>query len=241
MSSSNLYITQDTELSDIVRAYPGSMLFLEHFDIHVPFQTKTVDKICSEHNISSDLFIAFANLYLGKDSYQIPKLRFSDLPAIIRYLHNNHKYYLDEIYPKIQQCIKLIMGLNDLDESKLVEKFFQDYFNEVREHLNYENSVVFPFVTGLYDVFINKIPYRQRNAYSVSEYKDHHSDIEEKLDDLMSLLIKYLPHKNDQQARRELFHLLVELDYDLKVHARIEDLILVPLVEKLEKQLNAKP
>ena len=75
------------------------------------------------------------------------------------------------------------------------------------------------------------------DAYSVIKYRDRHNDIEEKLTDLKNLLIKYLPQKNDQQIRRKLLFSLFELEFDIHIHTRIEESILIPLVEKLE-QLN---
>ncbi|MFN8256020.1 MAG: hypothetical protein U0W24_10055 [Bacteroidales bacterium] len=235
---SNLLITPETEISEIVFKYPKAILFLEHFDVKLPLQALTVKKTCEVYGISSDLFIAFANLYIDKGNAQNPNLKISDLPLIINYLKNSHKYYLNEIYPNIQQCIQNIQSLNDFSEIKMVDKFFKDYFKEVVEHLDYENNVAFPYFTDLYNRFTKSGADELAKSYSVTDYKEHHSDIEEKLDDLMSLLIKYLPVKNDRQERRKLFLYLVQLDFDLKVHANIEDLILVPLVEKLEHQLR---
>jgi regulator of cell morphogenesis and NO signaling len=126
---------------------------------------------------------------------------------------------------------------NDHKEMALVEKFFNEYFSEVREHLNYENTVVFPYVIRLYDQFVDSNHPGHQKKYSVAEYKEHHNDIEEKLDDLKNLLIKYLPLKNDQQIRRELMFSLLELEYDLNIHSQIEDFILIPLVAKMELDL----
>ncbi|MGC8803040.1 MAG: hypothetical protein ACP5PS_04610, partial [Bacteroidales bacterium] len=57
------------------------------------------------------------------------------------------------------------------------------------------------------------------SEYSVEEYREHHDDIEEKLSDLKNLLIKYLPAREDQQARRRLLTHLFELESDLAIHS----------------------
>jgi len=74
--------------------------------------------------------------------------------------------------------------------------------------------------------------------YSVSDYQEHHDNIEDKLEDLKNLLLKHLPLDNDQQIRRKLLFSLFELEYDLTIHTRIEDEILIPLVEKLERTIK---
>lgn len=238
--SSNLIITSDTELPEILMSHPQAMLFLEHFGIQVPLYRKTVVQICTEHDIRPELFIAFTNLYIGNESNAEKSYKVSDIPVIISFLKNSHRYYLDEIYPEIQLLIKQMQNLNDTGEIKLAEKFFDDYFNEVKEHLDYENDVVFPYIASLYEHLSGESSSSLFTSYSVTEYKKHHTNIEEKLDDLMNLLISYLPLRNDQQPRRKLFLNLVELNYDLNVHAQIEDLVLVPLAEKMERKLKGR-
>jgi regulator of cell morphogenesis and NO signaling len=120
----------------------------------------------------------------------------------------------------------------------LVPKFFVDYFKEVKEHLDYENKVVFPYISDLYGQIISSEHSEKISKYSVLEYKEHHDDIEEKLKDLKNLLIKYLPLKHDLVVRRKLLFLLSELEYDLNIHSQIEDLILIPLVTQMESHLK---
>jgi regulator of cell morphogenesis and NO signaling len=129
-------------------------------------------------------------------------------------------------------------NLNDLEEMKWVEKFFKEYFDEVTEHLDYENQIVFPYVIALNDKIINSKEPFNPVKYSVEQYKEHHNDIEEKLSDLKKLLIKYLPQKKDHVLRRKLLQSLFELEYDLNIHSQIEDFILIPLVAQMESHLK---
>jgi regulator of cell morphogenesis and NO signaling len=238
--SSNLLLTPDTGLPEILMSHPQAMLFFEHFGIQVPLNGKTVAQICAEHDIRSELLISFANLYIGNEPPADKGYKVSDIPVILKFLKTSHRYYLDEIYPEIQLLIQQMQNLNDTDEIRLVEKFFDEYFSEVKEHLDYENDVVFPYITSLYEHVSGESSNTLFTTYSVIEYKKHHTNIEEKLDDLMNLLISYLPLRRDQRVRRKLFLNLVELNYDLNVHSRIEDLVLVPLAEKMERKLKGR-
>lgn len=235
---SKIKINSDTELSEIVFAYPKVLLFLQHFKIFVPLNEKTIIQICEEKNIRSELFLTLLNLYLGKEFATPQGLLVSDLPTIIKYLGNSHSYYQEGIYPNIQKSIRKLYELNDTPEIKMVNEFFQDYFNEVNTHLIYENETTFPYIECLYTSLNKGEKCIISENYSVKEYEEHHNDIEEKLEDLMHLLIKYLPIQKDHQVRRELFMLLAELSYDLHIHSQIEDLILTPLVEEMEKQIK---
>ena len=237
-NSKKIYFTPDLKICEIIPDNPYMLLFFEHFGITLPVQDKSLETVCEEHGISLALVLTFANLFHGVRQDTAPALSFDDTKAIILYLKNSHEFYSHEIYPEILNTIKMMAEVNDSKEMSLVKTFFTDYFSEVNEHLDYENEVVFPYVLDLYDRIKKGVRPEEIKEYSVVEYRDQHNDIEEKLDDLKKLLVKYLPKKDDRILRRKLLLNLFELDYDLKVHSEIEEHILIPLVEKMESHLN---
>jgi regulator of cell morphogenesis and NO signaling len=236
MSISNkIFVTSEMKIADIVFANPYLILGLEHLGINMEVREKTVEDICAENHISSELFMIIVNLYNGYKPSPIADYSFDDIQTIIKYLKSCHRYYLEEKYPLIKQYIGMINSINDHPEILMIGKFFDKYFKEVAEHLDYEDDVVFPYVLSLNDQLALKSPVSTPANYSVTEYREHHNDIEEKLTDLNNLLIKYIPQKNDHQIRRKLLLILFELEYDLKIHSLIEETILIPMVEKMEK------
>ena len=234
----NTLITADLKTSDVILGNPYFILMLEHFGVGLEVQEKTIREICAEHSINVDVLLTFANLFNGIDYEPATEYTFDDIQSIIQYLKNCHHYYLDEKCPAIQKLIEKMAKKNDYSEIKLVEKFFQQYLTEITEHINYENQTVFPYIIKLYRSTVKNKTDKSLATYSVIEYKEHHDDIEEKLTDIKNLLIKYLPQKNDQQIRRNILLKLFELEHDLHIHSLIEDSILIPLVQKLEKHLN---
>lgn len=230
-----VYIKPEMKISDVLFSNPYLIIVLEHLGINMEVREKTVGQICDENNVSTGLFLILANLFNGFKPLPVTEYASNDILTIIHYLKNCHRYYLDEKYPAIQNYIETINRINDHSEIKMIEKFFDKYFKEVIEHLDYEDDVVFPYVLSLNDQLTPGNPERTVSNYSVTEYRDHHDDIEEKLADLNNLLIKYMPQKNDQQVRRKLLLCLFELEYDLNIHSQIEETILIPMVEKMEK------
>ncbi len=234
----NLYLTPDLNISDVVFDNPQILLLLEHFNIYVPLQEKTIRDICMANDVIPEVFLTIANLY-NQNSYTSPvHFTFRELHSILRFLKNSHVYYSEEMYPAIRSIIKQMYELNNQAEMELVEKFFTDYYSEVTEHLHYEDEIAFPYMKSLHEHIMLQKPFDEPVSYSVHEYKDHHNDIEEKLNDLKNLLVKYLPGKNDQKLRRRLFNSLIELEYDLNIHGKIEEMILIPLVEEMEQYLK---
>ena len=121
-----------------------------------------------------------------------------------------------------------------------LEKFFDQYIEEVTDHLAYEDETAFPYM-AMISAYQKKTdsPLGQVD-YSVNIFEDRHDNIQEKLSDLKNLLIKYFPPANDRYIRIRMLNELIDFEEDLINHARIEDKVLIPVVKQLEKQLRLK-
>jgi regulator of cell morphogenesis and NO signaling len=224
-------IFKEMKMSDLILNNHFQILVLERFGIEMGLKDKTIETVCNEKNINIDIFLTIANLQ--NNIFYVPKssFNFSDINEIIQYLKKSHQYYSDEVFPEIINNIHLMSEYNNKPEIIMVEDFFNEYKNEVDRHFNYENVTVFPYILWLFE---NNKSNGSKNDYSVKEYKEHHDDIEGKLDDLKKLLIQYLPQKNDSVIRRKILFALFNLEKDLVIHTKIENDILIPLVEKME-------
>ena len=224
------YITSDMKMSDLIVENSRLLLLLEHFEIDFAVKDKSIKQICIENNIDLAVFLVFGNMYNGfyPDKNEINAL--NDISTIIRFLKNSHRFYKHDKYPELKSFLVQLHEKQDTEDILLVEKFFNDYFEEVLEHLDYEESIVFPYICRLIDE--GKIALK--NNFSANEYRDHHTDIETKLTDLKNLLLKHISLKNDFSLRRKFLFSLFELEFDLNVHSLIEEKILLPLVGKIE-------
>ncbi len=228
------FIKPHIKMSDLIFENPSLLLMMEHFDLDIVVQNKTVEQICREHGINVQLFISIANLYNGFNPAGTENIEKKDTESILFFLKNSHCYYLDDKIPEIQNCICNLYVKNNNAEIKLVEKFFEEYSQEVREHLDYEDKVAFPYFSYL--TCSNDQSGSKNTNFSVAEYRDHHTDIETKLRELKNLLLIHIPLKQDGILRRKLLTGLFELEYDLTIHSIIEESILMPLIKKIEKQ-----
>jgi regulator of cell morphogenesis and NO signaling len=228
-----MLFTKELKIADIVEQDFKQVLLLEHLGIPFIVKEKTVEKICQEHNINPELYLHFASLFANQTSYPIPNYNSSDIACMVKYLQNSHYYYLNERANKIVYYVKQIAKEGVCSGIHLLENFVQQYINEVQNHFSYENEIVFPYMLALASN-ASHIP-----NYSITEYKQHHDNIDDKLADLKGLLIKYLPFDDDSNhLRRKLLHCLFHLEQDLKIHTLIEDTVLIPLVEKFEGKIE---
>jgi len=227
------FIKPDMKISGLIFENPGLLLLMEHFELEFIVHEKTVKQLCSANNINVELFLLIANLYNGFPPTEQQNLTRDDLTAIIKYLKNSHNYYENEKYPEIKMYMEQLQTQNNSAEIALISKFFDEYFNEVKEHLHYENLIAFPYFNQLLKIE-KENDLKNPVLYSVNEYQEHHSDIESKLNDLKELLLKHIPIENDRILRRKIIKSLVELENDLYIHSTIEETILIPLIGKLE-------
>ncbi len=225
------YIKEQMKMADLLFENPYLMLMMQHFGINFVVQDKSVEQVCRENQINKDVFIAIANLYNGFQELDAAKFSVSDIHSVIIFLKNSHDYYKEEKYPEIKKLIKEIVRINNTHEIKLIAQFFDEYFNEVIDHLKYEDEVAFPHFMELTKMS-GKDP---RADYSAKTYRDHHTDIETKIMELKKLLLKHIPLHEDKTLRRRLIISLFELEYDLTIHYTIEEDLLIPLMDQFEK------
>ena len=113
---------------------------------------------------------------------------------------------------------------------KLIDKFYDDYDNEIINHFKYEEEVVFPYIESLMEN--NRACDTQ---YRIGQFEENHSNINEKLNDLKNIIAKYLDEKFSSPQRFELLNDIYGVENDLRKHSLIENKLLIPLVEKLEQ------
>jgi regulator of cell morphogenesis and NO signaling len=229
MGSKQEQIRKNIKMSKLLFSHPQLILVLERFGIKLGVREKTVEEICLENNISPKVFLMVANLNIDSSYHQDLNFNAPEIKQIVNYLMKSHAYYSDEVFPEIIQNIHLMSEFSQKPEMQLVERFFNDYKHEVDQHFDYENNTVFPYILNLIDA-------NAADNYSVIDYREHHDDIQEKLDDVKKLLIEHLPQKADNNLRRKILFALFDLDADLQTHSKIENEILIPQVEQFEQQ-----
>lgn len=224
------FVALESRMADLIFENPGLLLVLEHFGIKLPLEDKNVEELCDETGISPELFIPLCNLYNGFSLHRLPSLSGHDLHHLIRFLKNSHRYYKEEKFPLIERMILQLEGSIPGRIFSLLKQFYQEYYEEVIEHLDYEDKVAFPY----FEELAGSTEMQQERHFSVKEYQEHHSDIEYKLSQLKQLLVKHLHLGASHLLRRNLIITLIALDFHLKIHSCIEDELLAPLIARIE-------
>ena len=226
--------TLNSKVADTIEENPRIIMVLERLGIYSGLYDKSIQEVAEDYNLNPNLLLTLIDTqsdhFPGRQGLDI-----ADIPVVIDFLRHSHDYFQNEIYPIITSDIERMAASEDKKEIKMLERFFNSYCKEVDEHFSYENGTAFPYIEELYRCRCNGVVYSgDSSLYSVGEYKSHHNDIEETLEDLKSLLIKFLTISDNFHLKRNIILNLFELDQDLRAHTKVENDILIPLVQKLE-------
>lgn len=238
-----MLLEKEMKLADVINHDYNLIPVIGRFNIMLGFGDGSIETICNEREINIDFFLTILNSFHDPQYLDKKYLQSFSATLLIEYLQKAHNYYLQNKIPEIEYLIDEMGTKLEVDEisHKLLKRFFKEYKAEFTKHIEKEEKRVYPYVIDLEKSIgaksISPELISQIQDYSITSYEDEHENVEEKLMDLKNILIKYLPSSKRQQIRYKLLKELTLLEKDLHDHARMEDLILVPKVEALEKTI----
>ncbi|MDL2227358.1 hemerythrin domain-containing protein [Odoribacter sp. OttesenSCG-928-L07] len=224
----NLF-TANMKLSDLLFANYNLIFILSRFGIKLGFGEKTVEEVCLKYGVSTSFFLMIANVTTFENYYpEINEIQSLNVEELINYLHASHIYYREDKIKSIEKQLNNLYEDNK-DYKIIFNRFFSEYKNEVINHFDYEEDIVFPYIK---DLMHNKISVN----YNINRFEKNHSNIEDKLDDLINILIKYLPVEGNDKKREEILFTVFLFSKDLYKHNLIEEKILIPWVKQIEEK-----
>lgn len=236
-------INKNTMLYDAIVRNNKLLPIFNRFGITLGFGDNDIETICFEKGINLNFFLEIVNTFQDESYFPKSKLTEFSVSQIIEYLKDTHSYYIDYILPDFEKQLKLIKssGKENITDFELLNKFYIKYKHELREHINDEDKNVFPYALAVEKLAENEITFSQFNrdfdGFSISNFDREHTNMETKMNDLRSLIIKYLPPAFDQNLCQKFLFSLMRFEEDLKDHARIEDKILIPKIKVLENRI----
>lgn len=222
--------SEKMKLADVLHADYRLLLLLPRFGLDLGFGDKTVGECCKAHDITASLFLMICNIYTCEHYLPSEKeIRNTDVRQLVSYLERSHAYYLEKRLNAIRNQLQIIACNCEAQHKKILNRFFEEYRKEVINHFEYEEKTVFPYV-------LNMSHGNKTAGYEIEIFERNHSNIDDKLNDLKNIIIKYLPGNSSPIERTNVLFDIFSLEEDLSKHSLIEDKILIPLVQNLEEE-----
>ncbi|HZL12345.1 MAG TPA: hemerythrin domain-containing protein [Prolixibacteraceae bacterium] len=234
---------ENSKLAAVIHKDHSLLPVINRLGVKLGFGDQSIRNLCEEKGIDLNFFVEIINVF-HYEAY-FPEKRLLDFPVsmVIDYLVRTHQYYKNYLIPENDRLIELFLSANpdESTENELVRKFYTKFNEEFVIHINFEERAMFPYILELSEAIENPVlrnPFRGKYpGFSITGYEKEHSNMDEKMDDLKNIIIKYLPPNYDQNRGNAFLANLFMFDKDLKNHSRIEDHILIPKVKQLEKVL----
>ena len=204
--------------------------------------TKNLDKICQDDEINIDLLLDLINCYDDLDFLKKTSFEEYSILDLIDYLEKSHQYYLLKRIPEIEQSLEKLTQQESFTFNYVLLMFFKEYKKDIISHFKTEDEILFPFCKVLHN-YLQKnsqedlifILENQKKAFSIM--RDHQQN-KDGIDDLQNVLLKYSPN-NKKLSYFEIFlNQMSVFQHDLKIHAEIEENILVKKTTKLLNSLG---
>lgn len=230
MNTITVKYTPSSKMSDIIDTDYRILQLLNKFEIPLGFGEMTVENLCKKYQINTDCFLFLANLQSNKSSFNYLEA-FNKLPlnSIIEFLQQSHNYFLDKRLPHLRNTLRNLTKELSPEIQTLILQFFDHYSNEVKDHMEYENNTVFPYIHSL-------MGFSSNDNYCIANFQEHHTDIEGKMADLSRIFTKYIQGGDYMEKTRVLIdiHMLQE---ELDSHTFIEEQLLIPRIKFMEKNI----
>ncbi len=234
------------KMAEIVIQNHHLLSIISRFDIRLGFGEHTVTEVCEQYNIHLEFFIEIVNAFNNPAFFPKKNMNQFPLKLIVEYLHKAHKFYLDVKVPEINKLIEQLLNSSDEETQKaviLIQRFFEEYAQQLQEHIKREEQLIYPYILELEKVFEsqNKTEieaFKQKYTFIIDEYARDHEDIEEKLYDIKNLIIKYIKPQENYVISFKILGQLAHLEDDINDHSEMENKVLIPRVRLMETNLN---
>ena len=203
---------------------------LGSFGISLGFGDKTVSQVCEEQHVDTYTFLAVVNFTINgyRDIDDATRL---SMPTLLQYLKSSHDYFIGFQLPFIRK--ELVDALDERDNlARLILKLYDEYARSITAHMKYEEKHVYPYVEAL-------LQGKPVADFEIDMYSKHHGQESNKLRELKSIIIKYLPSDglHNNQLSATLYDIYNNEEW-LSLHAQVEDDIFIPAVRRLEQKLK---
>lgn len=194
--------------------------------------------------IDHELLELILDLYDDDRDFPYQKIRKFSISEILTYLQATHRYYLTKKLPEIEQSLLHIFSRYGKTHQLLAQLclFFNDYKNDLIEHVKMEEREFFPYIKRLVKAGRGELSPEEitelLSKASIAQFTDHHDSIEDELKEVSEIIKRYSEFETPPLPYRIFLNQVELFELELRKHAIIEDHVLVPMAKELEETLR---
>lgn len=225
-----ILINQDSKLSEIIFLDPSTITVLDRFGITLGVGDARICDVCKQHDIDMHFLTTILNTFINESYFpQAALLSFSS-SKLIKYLNMTYDHYEKNMIPNIERHFAFLIGKSQSQNSNLVimRQFFEEVKNELLQQIDYDRKNWFPTIA------INEVKSIGKWPLSTNDEQHTNDPIEEKIDDLINMLVVHLKGPYDHNLGYAVILAIFALKKDIKQNNRIRNRILMPISQSLD-------
>lgn len=223
-------INHDSKLNEIIVHDPTTITVLDRFGIALGVGDSKVSDICLEKGIDVDFFITILNTYINEDYFPQAVMASFKATELVNYLSKTNAYYERNILPNIERHFAFLLSKSPSTNNNLVlmRQFFDEVKVELQQRISNDRNHWFP------EILSNE---QQTSSCGITAIRNQDRDnadpIEDKIDDLINMLIMHLKGDYDHNLGYAVVVAIFSLKKDIKQNNRIRNRILLPISHAL--------
>lgn len=200
-----------------------------------------------ELNFESELMELILEFYSGDESdLPLEKLQKFSMMQVMYYLQASHKLYISKTLPEIEQSMAHIQR-RYYDTPQILDAlvlFFNHYKTGFLEHIRMEERDLFPYLKKLHEAHTGHLQQDEvktlLNNTSLDQFMDDHDAVEDELRHVSTIIHNYADGEAIPLPFKVFLNQVELFEMDLRKHAIIEDHVLVPMAQRIEKELKER-
>lgn len=225
---SGLKYNASEKMLDVIGDNFSILQVMGRFGISPGFGDSTVQEVCDDCGVDCPTFLSVINLVSGGWTHGIHEN--VSVASLLKYLKMTHEYFLEFSFPAVKKKIVDAVSEEDAAIRDIMVRCFDDYVEHVKTHMNYEEETVFRYVEDLLEGHVS-------GGYTISTFSGHHDQVGEKLTEFKNIFIRYCPVKGNVHLLNSILFDIFACEKELDAHCAVEDLIFVPAVLMLEREV----
>lgn len=187
-------------------------------------------------------FAQILDMFSDDPELPVEQLRSFPCHVIVDYLTKTHRYYLNKRLPEIEQQLTQLSTLPG-ELSTTLASVLSWLQKNMEKHFRVEEQSLFPYIETLEKAKNKEISMEKIKAtfkdFTVQRFiETHHDEVENKLAEIKKYIVRCLSTMDELFPYKVLLLKLDALEKDLRLHARVEDEVLVPMALDWEKEIG---
>lgn len=211
---------RESKLSEAILAHPELIPVVYRLGVGLGVGEQSIGSICAREHIDADFFLSVINTFLDPDYFPVNAKATFTIGKTVEYLRKTSRYYLKVQLPNIKRHFASLLTRsghdNNLDRLHI---FFEETAAQLENTIDNDEKVVFPALLAGF------------SENGMEKSAESHSEVEEKLHDLLYLFVAHLKGVYDHNLATAVATAIFSLEKDYRQNNRIRRRILLPLVK----------